>query len=623
MANIIRTYFVFPNMFENGMDVNFSGEPLGTFKVTEIKIDGVETLTSDFFNEVVPLLTTADNKWDYEYCDGSSCGINPLYPDNTFNPLIDLGLTFALTDGERRGKALGTVTASDYGAGILNLGAALDNVWYIPAEGQPNTILNGGIFIDIDYDLAYKVTFQLRYSSPTSSSADYIETYEIEWNPITEEARFNRFNRANPYPDSNIIEFGFMSGDRLVPYITFPQPIVPSVCDYDIRVLGHALPIVLPVADTLVSSDKCCKPLRVLASLTDTDPIFNDKTSDYYYRSLLTDTVSFILKNIDDDTQVTLDDNTLGSFYDFNTLDSQPNLSGIVLEWNLVLAAYGEGNYQINKFIEVAGVSVTIEGIVFSLREFSTINADKTVRLTSIHNGDILHKGASFKGLHWFSQIRIPGYFGLKDYTFEEYSIIYKDYVDRQITMKGSTEYTLKTEQIKDCLFSELFDFMIYGNELYIDDYNTKNHSQYKGIAVKYKENEGTEYLTDQNMLVSLIFEDRKKNKLKTNYGITEISGSQFLDSAIGSPPPAPEPCIDTLEIVFYLNLSSDQSFPISIKNSQAGTYNSLIIDSGSVSGTINVNGIDETLPITLVATDIVIAKRGDSTNFGWVQINS
>ena len=88
-----------------------------------------------------------------------------------------------------------------------------------------------------------------------------------------------------------------------------------------------------------------------------------------------------------------------------------------------------------------------------------------------------------------------------------------------QNTMSSKREYKYQALQLPDCITEELFDFMLFGKELFVSDYNGNNHSyKYELLPVKLEGNAGTEYfVTDRGVNVNLTFSDRTEDDRKIN----------------------------------------------------------------------------------------------------------
>ena len=85
--------------------------------------------------------------------------------------------------------------------------------------------------------------------------------------------------------------------------------------------------------------------------------------------------------------------------------------------------------------------------------------------------------------------------------------------------MSQTNEYQFQSNLLPECITKELYDFILFGNEIYISDYNVANHSHnFTILAVELSSNKGAKYYANQrHAKVNLVFADRIKNKRKTN----------------------------------------------------------------------------------------------------------
>ena len=237
----------------------------------------------------------------------------------------------------------------------------------------------------------------------------------------------------------------------------------------------------------------------------------------YFKRELPNATVAFKLVDTATLTEYDLNDSTYGTFQDFGGV--QEDLSFYVVQWRNVLSVLGEGNYQIKKEITIAGVSVDYYSNTFQLKQFTIALADNTVRIDCVQDGLFLNSGINFKGTGFVTSIRVRGFFGRPEYSFEQDNLATRDYNMQQVSMSASKEYQFQGLNLPDCIIKELMDFVIFGNTLLISDYNSNNTSYlYELLEVELSNNDSTEYFTlKREVNVNLLFTDRFKNNKKVN----------------------------------------------------------------------------------------------------------
>ena len=108
-------------------------------------------------------------------------------------------------------------------------------------------------------------------------------------------------------------------------------------------------------------------------------------------------------------------------------------------------------------------------------------------------NGRLIHQdNTNFKGTNFKTSQRTRGFFGRRNPTYEQDNIVYGNYSKQQISVIQSNEYQYQTELIPECITKEILDFILFGNEVFANDYNLANHSyDYRLFPVILESNEG------------------------------------------------------------------------------------------------------------------------------------
>ena len=267
---------------------------------------------------------------------------------------------------------------------------------------------------------------------------------------------------------------------------------------------------------------KCCYTNLVVADISDDDPYKNDFSGVFFKRE--TPSSSVIFKLIDTITlaEYFLNSDTSGTFVDFGGV--QPELSFYIVDWRKVLTLLGSGSYQIKKELDIVGISVDVFSNTFTLKPFSIEIADNTVRIDSVMDGKLISIDTDFNGTGYKTSLRLRGYFGRNERTFEQDNIAQRDYNLIQNTMSLKSNYQFQGLQIPECITVELWNFVLFGNELFISDYNKNNHSyKYELTPVVLEDNTGTEFFVlDRAVNINLKFTDRRENNRKTNCKLWE-----------------------------------------------------------------------------------------------------
>ena len=264
---------------------------------------------------------------------------------------------------------------------------------------------------------------------------------------------------------------------------------------------------------------ECCYTNLVLGDLVDNNPYKNDFTGFYFKGQTLGDECDFILHQIGTGATFALNSSLYGIFKEFGDIVEQPNLKTFIVEWRKVLDVLGSGLYRVEKSMIIGGLAFSQMSNTFTLEPFNNTLADKTIRIDSKLDGELVHLDTNFKGSGFETSIRLKGFFGRRNPTYTQDNIVKRDYSIVQISMSQDNEHELQTNLIPECITGEVYDFILFGDELRISDYNLINHS-YKYILyeVELSSNKGAKYYTtNRDSKINLIFKDRIKNKRKIN----------------------------------------------------------------------------------------------------------
>lgn len=520
-TNKIRTYFFLGSVFEQAMP-----NKTGRINISQYSINGVSQLTSDFINDQLNLPGSFPiNEWGYANCnvDSSACGVAEQYEG--FNPFFDEALLdFNDVDGEKRGRAIGSIEGKDYGAGIFNIGVDKQSV--LDANG---TLRNGAFYVDIDYSKSFRLVIKTFISNRANAYVNsiYSKQYSIAWDKKVCERKFLEVDISKPSPvTTDIQHLGFLNGnltpgqlsqykiDELCNGYIIPK----ELCPYKERTLSFATRIILP---ELPPEDKgyaeCCYEYIVLAHLVDTDNYKNDFNGFYHQKQLNSETVKFNVTGPNGfDEDITNDD--FGLFIN-NHLDNE-FLETFIIDWRKVLIDNGPGYYQVEKEVVIAGITINIPLGGFNLAHFTNVVADKTMRVDAVMNGLLVSEGVDFTNTNFKTSLRSVGFFGNREPGFNEDNLIKGNYTKEQISISQENEYKMQMIDVPVCVTKELFNFILLSNELFMNDYNLNNHSyEYRNFAVTISGNEGSKYInTSRKAEINLTFNKKTVNAIKRNY---------------------------------------------------------------------------------------------------------
>lgn len=296
-----------------------------------------------------------------------------------------------------------------------------------------------------------------------------------------------------------------------------------DTCTYKERTLSFATRVqvpVVPIVDPDAIFKECCYVHRVYADLSSDDEYRNDYSSFYHQRQLANETVVFQLRDLATNIDYDLNDSTYGQFWGFGAFNENKNFSGYRVDWKKVLQVRGAGTYQIRTTVTKIGITTTSLSFVFTLAPFNRPQANYTTRIDIVMNGLLEKTGVDFTGLNWRHSLRVGGFFGRRNPGYEEDNIIRRNFENQQVSMRQTNQYNFQTNLIPNCVMDEIFDFILFANDIYFNDYNLNNTSQnYRRFPVKLGSNEEPTYSNTSRMVqLNMVFLDKFLNNLKRNY---------------------------------------------------------------------------------------------------------
>lgn len=519
----MKTYFIIRNFIEDSLVSQSVGIAMKSYK-----IDNTETLTTDFFidNKVVSAIA----KESYFFCNVQPNGTNPQ-PSlegllvNSFNPFSKhLGTNYALTNGLMRGLPIGTINGNNYGEGVLNIGVDIPKV----LTGS-NLIVEGAFFINIDYSKNIYIEFDIITNIINNKVYDEPQTlrkYKIEWNVQNCKRSFSYFSYETKenYQDSGM---GFLKGVLNLnedPYINFKEIECgfKDNCKDKELTRSFALFVELPkenkeIAETI---KECCYQSEVFAQLEGNENEKNDYSGFWHKKQVPSETAKFFIVNLNNNEEKELNDNTYGIYKDFGTILENGYLKTFILNWKKVLQIEGEGNYTVVKRVNIAGINYEESDINYTLRNWSEKRADKTVRIDIKTNGLMERLKVDFTNSNFETSLRFGGFFGRREPKYEEDNIIYSNFVSEQVSMIQTNEYTLQSNLLPSCVTQPIIDFLLFANDIYLNDYNLNNHLRdLIKKEVKFADNKGTTYFsTTTKAILNLTFSDKIVDNIKRNY---------------------------------------------------------------------------------------------------------
>ncbi len=205
----------------------------------------------------------------------------------------------------------------------------------------------------------------------------------------------------------------------------------------------------------------------------------NDTTSFLFTKLGPTDTITFkIFKG--SVLKATISDNTYGEFFGTGfTVTENPdaaNYVGFIADWGKIFDAFGGGLFTIKADTVLIGVSKTLSSHNYRVVPYSETVADRTIRIRTTQNGNIISNKLNYTGLEWEQNIRIEGILFDKEPKLNVENYIDGDRRLQQIQDQIINNYTIET---LSPLPSEVAELIVYdlflSNRILVTDYNIIN----------------------------------------------------------------------------------------------------------------------------------------------------
>lgn len=287
-----------------------------------------------------------------------------------------------------------------------------------------------------------------------------------------------------------------------------------------VKLAGSLLPNI-PIEAT---NDFCycgeCEYKELVFASNSSDWWKNDKSAFLFTKLIAADTITIKLQKNGVDV-ATISDDTLGTYY--STFTAQPLYVGWVADWKAIYTAHGVGEYQViaEKVILGDAVNYNFESQIFTLKVYSDLLADGTVRVETYQKGNIRSSVFDYTDLlpnGWYQSYRLRGIFGYKTPKFETDNYISNDYQRVQIQDKIVNEYTLETELLPSNISNALIYDNLLSNEFLITDYNQFNEEIYRRISL-YPISVNKDFFgNNRRTKFAIKFVDKFDSVIKSNY---------------------------------------------------------------------------------------------------------
>ena len=194
-----------------------------------------------------------------------------------------------------------------------------------------------------------------------------------------------------------------------------------------------------------------------------------------------------------------LNNNTYGTFYNFNTLLPYKPYSGFLIDWSLVLAAFGEGKYRfIVKDLIFNLPKNDLVSFPFVLQEFTCDRANGTAKFETTFKGNAsnFYKEPDNNRLAifdlrllsngWYDSMRYDGSLGRKEYVTEKTTFVsLSSNQDIPVYNKNIDTYSFKIHGYVQDLLNRFVHYGCSMTSIYVTDYNyeAKYFYERKGLV--------------------------------------------------------------------------------------------------------------------------------------------
>jgi hypothetical protein len=243
-----------------------------------------------------------------------------------------------------------------------------------------------------------------------------------------------------------------------------------------------------------------------------------DYTEVIFSKVAPTDTIVFKLYRYGQEV-ATLNDDQFGTYY--NGFDNQPLYVAYLVDWTKVFNEFTGGRYQIKTETNILGVASTVESRYFRLSIWSELSANRTVKIQSIQNGNILRSEFDYTDLlngGWNQFIRLNGTFGKNKPTLESDVFLNTNYEKIQNQDETINEYELKVENIPEEILNRLTNDNILGNQIIVSDYDLMASNKYVELPVYVDSISDSTPLANGRMNITLLCKDRIQDVRKRNF---------------------------------------------------------------------------------------------------------
>lgn len=184
--------------------------------------------------------------------------------------------------------------------------------------------------------------------------------------------------------------------------------------------------------------------------------------------------------------QTTLTDSTYGTFYDFGDL-TYAYYKGIIINWGLIAAAFGDGDYVIRVERTFSGTTTGKDSHVYRVMPYSADAAHGTVKVESYQNGNYILSDYAFRDMRWFTSLRMDGRLWNKIPVLESTYYVTSNRQHDQINDNIKNEYTLEMGVLPNYIANDVIYNQALANEIYVTSYDKFDFDIARQLPVKIK----------------------------------------------------------------------------------------------------------------------------------------
>ena len=239
----------------------------------------------------------------------------------------------------------------------------------------------------------------------------------------------------------------------------------------------------------------------------------NDKTTFLFKKQVVADTGVFtVWKN--GTSVATITDNSYGEWKATYTSDALQY--SFIADWNLILAAFGYGQYQIKNTYTSIGVANIFESRLFELSQFSDYEANGWVKFQWTQDGIIDNSNFTFtEGINF--SFKMQG-----DLIREKPETIKDSYQtssrqSKQFRTEQKNKYSFNSKLAKATDLKMINENMVLSNYITTTDFNLWG-TNIRDHDMDFIEVSGlTDFLVTRKIVLSILFGDYEQGIVKTN----------------------------------------------------------------------------------------------------------